>query len=216
MGPKVVASSIKKSEEILNKLFDTFADEEDPEVIGSEGIETICTQIGITDAASDVRALVLCWKLGASTLEPLKPGCIKRGEFISSMINLKQEKIEDLAKMLPSFDPGFMDQKEFRNFYRFVHKFSREDGTQKRFLEKNFVIDLLPIVLDISRAPHLKLFLIFLATRPDSDTISADQWDSFLMFNQVVSLNLDGYDEDSGAWPLLLDEYVEWRKHNKL
>ncbi len=102
-----------------------------------------------------------------------------------------------------------MDNKEFQEFFRFVHKFSRED--QQKFLEKEFVIELLPIVVDSTRAPHLSLFIEFLNTQPDSLTISGDQWESFLMFNINVSLDMDGYD-DTSAWPVLLDEYVEWRE----
>jgi len=129
------------------------------------------------------------------------------------MNTMRLDSVAGLAKLLPTFDTGFMEQKEYREFFRFVHKFSREDGTQKKFLEKAFVVELLPIVIDSSRAPHLALFLQYLNTLPENTTISADQWDSFLMFNSVVSLDLTGYDEDSGAWPLLLDEYADWRNN---
>jgi len=181
----------------------------------ADGIESLSAQVGITDSGADVRALVLVWKLGSQTVEPLKPGCIKRAEFAQAMTALRLESIAGIAKLLPSLDTGFMEQKEYRDFFRFVHKFSREDGTQKKFLEKSFVVELLPIVIDASRAPHLSQFLSYLNTLPDNTTISADQWDSFLMFNSVVALDLKGYDEDSGAWPLLLDEYVDWRRSEK-
>jgi len=181
----------------------------------ADGIEALSTQVGIADAGGDVRALVLVWKLGSQTVEPLKPGCIKRAEFTQAMTTLRQDSAAGLAKLMPTFDTGFMEQKEFREFFRFVHKFSREDGTQKKFLEKAFVVELLPIVVDASRAPHLSHFLRYLNTLPDSTTISADQWDSFLMFNSVVGLDLSGYDEDTGAWPVLLDEYVDWRNSEK-
>ena len=194
----------------VEALFEELAkDSEDPEVIGSEGIESLCSQCGISDLG-DVRALVLCWKLGASTIEPLQPGCIKRGEFEAAMKSMRKESIKDLAKMLPSFDTGFMEAKEFRDFYIFVHRFSREDGTQKKFLDNEFVQDLMPIVLDANRAPHLQHFLAFLATRPANEAITADQWDSFLLFNTTCSIELDGYDEVNGAWPCLIDDYVEY------
>ena len=93
-------------------------------------------------------------------------------------------------------------------FSLFVHKFSREN-TQKKFLDKAFACALLPIVLDNKRAPHLDMFIQYLETLPDNVTISADQWTSFLHFNEVVQLDLTGYDAENGAWPLILDEYVE-------
>ena len=207
---------MSKKKAAFEILFEELAKEsEDPEVIGSDGIESLCSQCGISDL-EDVRALVLCWKLGACTQEPLQPGCIKRSEFEASMKSMRKDSIADLAKMLPSLDTGFMEAKEFRDFYVFVHKFSREDGTQKKFLDNEFVQDLMPIVLDANRAPHLHTWLAFLATRPATEAITADQWDSFLLFNSTVSLDLKGYDEVNGAWPCLIDDYVEYvQEQNK-
>jgi hypothetical protein len=42
--------------------------------------------------------------------------------------------------------------------------------------------------------------------------ITLDQWDSFLQFNQSIKVDLSDYDAENGAWPLLLDDYVEWKK----
>jgi len=72
---------------------------------------------------------------------------------------------------------------------------------------------LLPIVLDVHRAPHLTHFLQFLEGTAHSK-ITLDQWDSFLQFNGSINLNLSNHDDD-GAWPLLLDEYVDWRRKQK-
>ena len=201
----------------VEAVYKKFADPDDPEVISMEGIETLCKEVGITDVAEDVRSLVLCYKLGACTVEVAgkpKPGCIKHEEFTKAMKSLNKSSVADLAKMLPSLDPGFMEASEFKNFFSFVHKFSREENTQKKFLDRDFVVALLPIVLDKSRAPHLDKFLEFLNTLPESATISADQWTSFLHFNEAVTLDLEGYDAENGAWPLILDDYVEWRKKN--
>jgi len=71
----------------------------------------------------------------------------------------------------------------------------------------------MPIVLSTDRTPHLYLFLDFLKTC-NTTRITLDQWDSFLQFNFVVNVDLKNCEED-GAWPLLLDEYIEWRKKGK-
>jgi len=151
-----------------------------------------------------VRLLVLLWKLGANS----KPGAITRKEFTTGMLALKMDSLADLKSLLPSLDPGFLEGPEFRTFYKFVFQFSRE-GTHKT-IEKETVAALLPIVLDSNRAPHLEPFLKYLQGC-NHQRISLDQWDSFLQFNQSVKIDLSNYDED-GAWPLMLDEYVEWRK----
>ena len=69
----------------------------------------------------------------------------------------------------------------------------------------------MPIILDKFRAPHLEYFLEFLG-QCSHPRITLDQWESFLLFNQNINLDLSNLEED-GAWPLLLDEYVDWRKN---
>ena len=61
---------------------------------------------------------------------------------------------------------------------------------------------MLPLVLDLNRAPHITLFLDFLTTCTHQ-RITLDQWDSFLQFQSTVNLDLSNYDED-GACELLL------------
>ncbi|KAJ7320128.1 hypothetical protein JRQ81_019639 [Phrynocephalus forsythii] len=41
--------------------------------------------------------------------------------------------------------------------------------------------------------------------------INKDQWYNVLEFSRTVHADLSNYDED-GAWPVLLDEFVEWQK----
>ena len=40
-----------------------------------------------------------------------------------------------------------------------------------------------------------------------------DEWNLFLQFFQTIKPDCSNFDDD-GAWPLLLDEYVEWRTGN--
>lgn len=171
-----------------------------------DGIMKLGEIIGI-DASSDVRMLMILWKFGAAS----KQGCITRKEFVSGMETNYIADAEGLKSSLYTFDSGFLESSEFREFFKFVFQFSRE-GTNKT-LEKELVVGVLPIVLDLNRAPHLDHFLNFLQTssRP---RINSDEWNSFLLFNQQVAADLSDYDEN-GAWPILLDEYVEWRKENK-
>ena len=123
---------------------------------------------------------------------------------------LEVDSIEKLRGMLPRLDPGFMEHPSFREFYRFVFQFSRE-GTH-RTIEKDIVIDLLPLVMS-NRSIHLEPFLEFLR-QCSTQRITLDQWNSFLEFSQSVSEDFEGYDED-GAWPLLIDEYVAYRRGDK-
>mmetsp|Transcript_11205 Transcript_11205/g.24898 ORF Transcript_11205/g.24898 Transcript_11205/m.24898 type:complete len:217 (+) Transcript_11205:160-810(+) len=206
-GKKTPAKVAEFDATATEALFDTFVDDpDDPDVLSMEGIGSLCEKLDI-DPASDVRVLVLLWKLGATS----KPGHIKKTEFQAGCLRLKASSVEALAALLPSMDPGFLDRSEFRDFYKFVFQFSRE-GTNKT-IEKEIIVALMPIVLDMNRAPHLDKFLQFLNAGGAGEhaRITMDQWDSFLQFNLHVQADLSNF-EDDGAWPLLLDQYVEWRK----
>lgn len=190
----------------LNVIFEKYADPEDTEVISLEGLGQICEEISI-DAEADVRALVMCWKLGAKS----KPQEITRTEFTTGMKDLRASSIRDLAAMAPAFDPGFMDTTIFREFYRYCFQFNRE-GTHKT-LEKDLIISLLPMVIG-NRSSFVDLFLEFLPQSKGTTRITADQWNSFLEFSLTVDGDFTGYDEDA-AWPLLLDEFVDWCRSKK-
>eukprot|EP00064_Thunnus_orientalis_P020816 superscaffoldBa00005945_g20964 len=41
--------------------------------------------------------------------------------------------------------------------------------------------------------------------------MNKDQWYNVLEFSRTINTDLSNYDED-GAWPVLLDEFVEWQK----
>ena len=97
------------NEATINSLFDSLADEDDREQITMEGISKIAESLSI-DASSDVRILVLVWKLGSKA----KPGTITREEFVAGMTNLNTDSLAGLQSLLPTFDPGFLDTDEFR------------------------------------------------------------------------------------------------------
>lgn len=91
------------------KFFGSYADEEDPEIISMEGIAKICESMEI-DPSSDVRCLVMMWKLGANA----KPGQISKEEFVKGCEKLNVTDANGLKALLPTFDPGFLDRQEFR------------------------------------------------------------------------------------------------------
>ncbi len=66
------------------------------------------------------------WKLGAVK----EPGCIYKEEFLKGMEELGAYNIETLTPLLPTFDIGFLETKEFKKFYNYCFQFSRE-GTIK-------------------------------------------------------------------------------------
>ena len=82
-----------------------------------------------------------------------------------------------------SLDPNFLDNGEFKPFFRFCFEFNRE-GT-KRFLERDTALALLPLCGE-DRSRHTQLFLEFLGTKPEDFKLNRDQWCSFLDFSLAV------------------------------
>lgn len=199
----------KSSGGSVESVFNKYADEDDPLIIDVVGIGSICEEVGID--AEDIAALMLVWKLGAKAV---KPQCITKEEFLQGMERYGLNSINDIKQILPQLDPGFLDQSEFLEFYRFVFKFNLE-GT-KRTIDKETIAMLLPIVIDTNRAPHLNEFIEFLGLEECKHPhITLDQWTQFLQFEKQMNQDLSNFD-DNDAWPLLLDEFVDWMRENKL
>ncbi len=99
----------------VEELFNTLCDEEDNDIVSMDGIVNLAEMLSI-DPVADVRALVMMWKLGANS----KPGQISREEFINGFRNLQINDVAGLIKLLPSFDPGFLDRSEFRGMDTFL------------------------------------------------------------------------------------------------
>ena len=122
-------------------LFDSLADPDDPELISMEGLQSLGDKVGL-DASSDVKFLVLLWKLGAGS----KPGCVTRTEFYKGMRTMRKESLDALRQMIPSLDPGFLERAEFRDYYKFVFQFSRE-GTRKSIGSSSTASPICPLIL---------------------------------------------------------------------
>ena len=180
----------------INALFDAWAD--DGDAMGMDGLVAMCEALGI-DPESDVRLLALCWKLGAK-----QPAMVLREEFAEGMERIGCDSLEKLTALVLALDPASLERRAFREFFKFVFLFSRE-GTH-RTIEKDIVAALLPIAIG-DRSAHTAPFLAFLETA-STTRVTLDQWCSFLEFSDKVGPDFEGYEED-GAWPLLLDEYVE-------
>mmetsp|Transcript_28336 Transcript_28336/g.44629 ORF Transcript_28336/g.44629 Transcript_28336/m.44629 type:complete len:265 (+) Transcript_28336:388-1182(+) len=197
------------NEDGAGKLFEEICDEDDPNVAGMEGICKLCEQLNL-DPLEDIRVLVLLHKLGANK----KPAEISKEEWMKGCNKLRLDSIDKFTNFLPALDTGFMEQGEFKEFYKFCFQFNRQ-GTHKT-LEKDLVVALLKMCLNNDRITSYRLdtFCEFLETTTDESysKITLDQWRSFLDFSQEFpdEGSLMGYDESESAWPVLIDEYVEY------
>jgi len=206
-GGYATSRSSGVNEAAVAKMFAAIADEDDPTVASMEGISKLCDDLAI-DPMEDIRILVLLWKLGANE----KPAQISKEEWSKGCTLLHVDSISKFKALLPSLETGFLDRTEFKDFYKFTFQFNRE-GTH-RTLDKELVTALLHMVLkDRIDKERLNTFAEFLGqTKGDTySRITLDQWTSFLEFCYECEA-LEEYDEEMSAWPVLIDEYVEYYK----
>ena len=99
--------------------------------------------------------------------------------------------------------------------FKFVFQFSRE-GTHKT-LERDLVVALLQMVLGSRGNAHCTKFCEFLEGMGEANVrINLDQWTSFLEFSVNINADCAGYDDDeNAAWPVLIDEFVDWLRAYK-
>ena len=100
-----------------------------------------------------------------------------------------------------------------QNFLQFCFQFNRQ-GTH-RTLDKEMIVALLNMVLK-GRIPDERLdsFCSFIETQGSYTRITLDQWTSFLDFCYECE-DLSTYDESTSAWPVLIDEYVEYMEQQQ-
>jgi Cullin binding len=158
------------------------------------------------DVTEDIRILVLLWKMDCKE----KPGNITLTEWTNGCELLGVDTFESMAALLPSFELGFFENTAFKDFYKFCFKFNLS-GTH-RTLPKELVVELLQLVLK-DRDPYDRVgpFCTFLESTDSAySCITMDQWCSFFEFTIEVGNDVSNYDESTSAWPVLIDEFVDY------
>ncbi|KAF9191795.1 hypothetical protein BGZ51_006679 [Haplosporangium sp. Z 767] len=106
-----------------------------------------------------------------------------KDEWIKGMSKLEIDSITKLKAAMPGLVARLKEPQHFKEFYRYIFMFAK-DSEQK---------------------------CMPLETKKPVKVINKDQWYNFLDFSESVPEDVSNYDGASSAWPVLMDEYVEWR-----
>uniref|UniRef100_UPI0037E84FF4 DCN1-like protein 4 isoform X3 n=1 Tax=Semicossyphus pulcher TaxID=241346 RepID=UPI0037E84FF4 len=174
------------------------------EVVGPEGMEKFCEDIGVEP--ENVVMLVLAWKLDAQSM-----GYFTLQEWLRGMGSLQCDSTERLRNSLDYLRSVLNDSTSFKLIYRYAFDFAREKD--QRSLDLNTAKCMLGLLLG-KTWPLFPVFNQFLE-QSKYKVINKDQWCNVLEFSRTINLDLSNYDED-GAWPVLLDEFVEWYKERQM
>lgn len=190
-----------KEQERIDLLFGQYADKNEDLMIGPEGTEQLCRDLGVDP--TDIRILVLAWKLQAA-----RQGYFSLDEWRKGLKAMRVDTIDKLKKALPGLQQEVANPDVFRDFYTFSFQYCLTEPRQKT-LDLETACQMLELVL--GSQPHVLSFIQFLQEQTEYKVVNLDQWTAFLRFCEEIDQDLSNYDE-SQAWPLLLDNYVEWAR----
>ncbi|XP_039212207.1 DCN1-like protein 5 isoform X2 [Crotalus tigris] len=176
----------------------------DDEVVGPEGMEKFCEDIGVEPenvSHKMIIMLVLAWKLEAESM-----GFFTKEEWLKGMTSLQCDCTEKLQSKFDFLRSQLNDISTFKNIYRYAFDFARDKD--QRSLDIDTAKSMLALLLGRTW-PLFSVFYQYLESK--YKVINKDQWYNVLEFSRTVHADLSNYDED-GAWPVLLDEFVEWQK----
>lgn len=189
----------------LTAMFNKYAGEDD-EKDTMVDMEQFCEDVG----ASEVMALVLCFKLDAANV-----GELSRKEFVDGFGSLSCDTISKIkawvsrtAKMLLSRNS------EFKAFHRWLFSFLK-DSEERKTLDKDAGLEIMRMTLTDAIFPLNKRYCSFLESDKGPRHITRDLWDMTYDFACVVKPDLSNWDDCDDAWPVAIDEFVEMMQNDK-
>jgi len=209
-------------------LFEKYADEDDPSIIGPEGFEKLCTDAQIP--LDGAMPLVLAWQLNAKEMGKFtKEEWTKGTESlkISSLSGLSMA-VSDLEMLLIQGKPGAKgstgkkdpydkfaygkyaaDPKAaFQTLYLFCFTLAKQEQSRNIDMETSTAFW---SVLLVPQYPIMSEVLEFISEKGTYKATNKDLWSMMLEFCRTVKPTLQDYEAD-GAWPTLLDDFVAWKK----
>ncbi|XP_044463473.1 DCN1-like protein 4 [Mangifera indica] len=201
--PRSAKAKTKEREQIA--LFNRYANDG---VIDPDGIMALCKDLKMEH--TDVRILMFAWKLKAA-----KQGYFTLDEWQNGLETLQVDTFCSLKKAVSELEKGVIKEpSQFADFHAFAYRYHLTEERQK-FIDIETTCELLNVVLRSQFSHQVDSFIEYLKVQTDYQVISLDQWENFLRFCQEVSFpDVENYDETL-AWPVILDSFVEWLREKQ-
>ncbi|PKI31567.1 DCN1-like protein 4 [Punica granatum] len=199
------ASSKASSKELerIDSLFYSYANGSSG-LIDPEGIETLCSDMEVDH--TDVRILILAWKMQAE-----RQGYFTLDEWRRGLKGLRADTVSKLKKALPDLEREVRRPSNFAEFYAYAFRYCLTEEKQKS-IDIESICELLDLVLGSQFRAQVDYLIEYLKIQNDYKVINMDQWMGFLRFcNEISFPDFSNYDPQL-AWPLILDNFVEWMR----
>nr|GMD10561.1 DCN1-like protein 4 [Ipomoea batatas] len=172
-----------------------------------EGIESLCSDLEVDH--TDVRILMLAWKMQAE-----KQGYFTLEEWRKALKALRADTIQKIKKALPELEKEVRRPSNFVDFYAYSFRYCLTEEKQKS-IDIESICVLLDLVLGPYFCPQVDAFIQYLQTQSEYKVINMDQWMGFYRFcNEISFPDFSNYDPEL-AWPLVLDNFVDWMRANQ-
>jgi len=199
-GTKKTGESENFSLKKLEKLFEKYKEPAGEDIV-PEGVMLFIKDLELKP--DDVVLPIIAWHLNAKQM-----GYFTKEEFVGGFKRLGLDSVEKIKAKLDSFREELNDKEKFNSIYRFSFDFYK-DQKEKKTIDLELVDTMLRIL--IPDKPHISKFRKFLKKQKQYKVVNLDQWVSIYQFSSSIGPEFLEY-EDDGAWPVLLDMYVEWAK----
>jgi DCN1-like protein 4/5 len=183
--------------------FHEYTGADDDDVLAPEGMEKFCEDIGVEP--ENIVMLSLAWKLEAKQM-----GFFTMAEWLKGMTDLQVDNIPKLQSKLDYLRSLLRDGPTFKSIYRYAFDFARDKD------QRSMDIETAKAMLALLLGKNWPLFSYFHQFLEQSKyrVINKDQWCNVLEFSRLINPDLSNYEED-GAWPVMLDEFVEWYREQQ-
>ncbi|XP_037088155.1 DCN1-like protein 5 [Pollicipes pollicipes] len=186
------------TEKLCLEWFREYTTADEPDLLGPEGMERFCEDIGVEP--ENVVMLVIAWRMDAKNM-----GFFTVQEWLHGLSQLQADSVDKLRCRIDCLRALLEHPDTFKSIYRFAFDFARDKD--QRSLDIEIGRALLQLLLG-KNWPIYGSFHKYLE-RCKYRVVNKDQWNNILEFSRTIAPDMANYDEN-GAWPVMLDEFVEW------
>lgn len=151
--------------------------------------------------------LAISWHLNATEM-----GLIQKDEFEKGFSKSGCSDKRDIKKVISQICRSLSEKKQFRVFYKWIFHHAKEDD-KKKTIGTDLGIQLWKIVLTKykNKMKFFEDWLKYCDKEKDKNlkVISRDVWEQSFDF-LLEFKDIKNYDSDTGAWPVAVDEFVEY------